>query len=115
MVRSSAKGERGQLVKPIKAYEALAMPPPPQDGSTVVDFSAAKTSLFRCMCEERSLTDEARSKKANEDILGGAEEADIGTEPKLKNAGEARSVKEIESEESRIDAEEKELASDPAT
>jgi hypothetical protein len=48
-------------------------------------------------------------------LVGGAEEAEIGTEPKLKNAGEAKAVKEIESEEARIDAEEKELAGDPAT
>lgn len=125
MVRASVPGERGPVIKPIKAYEALAMPPPPQDGSTVVDFSAAKTGLFRCMCEERSFGDETRQKKEKEEasggagggggLLGGAEEAEIGTEPKLKNAGEAKAVKEIESEEARIDAEEKELAGDPAT
>ena len=128
MVRASVPGERGPAIKPLKAYEALAMSPPPQDGSMVVDFSAAKTGLFRCMCEERSIEDETRQKKmkseersgagagvGEEDVLGGAEEAEIGAEPKLKNLGEAKAVNEIEREESRIDAEEKELAGDPAT
>lgn len=111
IVHSSAPGERGPVIKPKPAYESLAIPPPPKDGSTVVDFSAAKMGLFRCMCEERPFDDSVNRPK--EDEVGEEAEEDVGEEPKLKNKGEAKLVKEIESEESKIDDEEKELAKDP--
>jgi len=51
----------------ISAYQKLHVEPPPNDGSVVTEYGdAVKISLFRCMCEERTV-DDSTTKEENDE------------------------------------------------
>ena len=105
----------------ISAYQKLHVEPPPNDGSVVTEYGdAVKISLFRCMCEERTVDDSTTKEEndeENQDSGGGGEESgeqNTMKEPKLTNKKEETEVERINSEEAKVDSEEEALKNDPA-
>ena len=99
------------------AYRSLNVNPPPNDGSMVTEYGdGVKISLFRCMCEERTMM--ASGEGEGEGEAAELEEKKDGEspneeEPTLKNKKEEKEVEIIEKEEKQVDEEEAELKADP--
>ena len=109
----------GEDVRPI-AYRNLNVDPPPNDGSMVTEYGdGVKISLFRCMCEERTMVggEEEGKEEENDGEASEVEETKDGEspneEPKLKNKKEEKEIEIIEKEEKQVDEEEAELKEDP--
>ena len=108
----------GEDQRPV-SYRQLHVDQPPTDGSVVTEFGAGvKMSLFRCMCEERTIDETNTKDEEEEETMGGDEvtndQGNRQEEPKLKNKNEAKEVQKIEKEEAKVDQEEAALENDPA-